>query len=179
MDRRRRLQVGCEAPGHRVRRTRCSVLCGEPGAVELLVQLEGRRSRQFSRSPGQLQLVSIRSGIGPVPEMPNSGSRIILEKNRVQQLTPYAVIFPYIRMGRSITAFSVDRTQGQFGPFEDQMFLGDYTQSIIMRATTEKVEGSGRARVIRFVRDFPPASSMSNSHPVASCCAAVPIAAGR
>ncbi len=44
-------------------------------------------------------------------------------------------------MGRSITAFSVNRTGGKFGPFENQMFLGDYTQSILMRATTEQVNG--------------------------------------
>ena len=44
-------------------------------------------------------------------------------------------------MGRSITAFSVNQTQGKFGPFENQMFLGDYTQSILMRATTEQVNG--------------------------------------
>ena len=52
-----------------------------------------------------------------------------------------AVIFPYIRMGRSISGFTIDRTGGRFGPFEDQMFLGDYTLSIIMRATTEQVNG--------------------------------------
>ena len=72
---------------------------------------------------------------------PNSGSSIIAEVKRVPELVPYAVIFPYIRMGRSISGFVVDRTQGKFGPFEDQMFLGDYTQSIIMRATTEQVNG--------------------------------------
>jgi hypothetical protein len=54
-------------------------------------------------------------------------------------LAPYADIFPYIRMGRSITAFRVNRTQGKFGPFENQLFLGDYTLSILMRATTEKI----------------------------------------
>lgn len=79
--------------------------------------------------------------LGPVPEMPKSGTRIATEKDRVKQLVPYAVIFPYIRMGRSITGFNVDRTQGQFGPFENQLFLGDYTQSILMRATTEQVNG--------------------------------------
>jgi len=71
----------------------------------------------------------------------NSGSRLVTEKSRVKQLVPYAVIFPYIRMGRSISAFNVDRTQGKFGPFENQLFLGDYTQSILMRATTEQVNG--------------------------------------
>jgi hypothetical protein len=79
--------------------------------------------------------------LGPVPETPKSGSRIITEKEHVKQLVPYAVIFPYIRMGRSITAFTVNRTGGKFGPFENQLFLGDYTQSIIMRATTEQVNG--------------------------------------
>jgi hypothetical protein len=73
--------------------------------------------------------------------MPRSGSRIVIEKERVKQLTPYAVVFPYIRMGRSITGFVVDGTKGKFGPFEDQIFLGDYTLSVIMRATTEQVNG--------------------------------------
>lgn len=79
--------------------------------------------------------------LGPLPETPQSGTRIVSERKRIPQLTPYAVIFPYIRMGRSITAFSVNQTQGKFGPFENQMFLGDYTQSILMRATTEQVNG--------------------------------------
>ncbi len=79
--------------------------------------------------------------LGPVPESPKSGTRIATERKRIPQLQPYAVIFPYIRMGRSITAFSVNQTQGKFGPFENQMFLGDYTLSILMRATTEQVNG--------------------------------------
>ena len=79
--------------------------------------------------------------LGPVPEAPKSGTRIATERKRIPQLTPYAVVFPYIRMGRSITAFSVNQTQGKFGPFENQLFLGDYTLSILMRATTEQVNG--------------------------------------
>jgi len=79
--------------------------------------------------------------MGDRPVEPKSGSRIVIEKERVKELVPYAVIFPYMRMGRSITAFQVNRTQGMFGPFEDQLFLGDFTQSLIMRATTEQVNG--------------------------------------
>lgn len=75
------------------------------------------------------------------PTKPESGSSILVEKERVPELVPYSVIFPYIRMGRSITGFVVDKTGGKFGPFENQIFLGDYTQSLIMRATTEKVNG--------------------------------------
>ncbi len=95
----------------------------------------------FHGHPASFNWYPYSPELGPEPEMPKSGSRIVTEKNRVKQLVPYAVIFPYIRMGRSITAFSVDRTQGKFGPFENQMFLGDYTQSIVMRATTEQVNG--------------------------------------
>ena len=79
--------------------------------------------------------------MGPAPAEPESGSKVSIESERIDALDPYAVIFPYIRMGRSITGFVIDRTGGKFGPFENQMFLGDYTQSIIMRATTEQVNG--------------------------------------
>ena len=75
------------------------------------------------------------------PAKPESGTRIVSEKEKVKELVPYAVVFPYIRMGRSITGYVVNRTAGKFGPFEDQIFIGDYTQSIVMRATTELVNG--------------------------------------
>lgn len=95
----------------------------------------------FHGHPASFHWYPYAPELGPVPETPNSGNRVVTEKKRVKQLVPYAVIFPYIRMGRSITAFNVDRTQGKFGPFENQMFLGDYTQSILMRATTEQING--------------------------------------
>ncbi len=97
--------------------------------------------KSFHGHPASFNWYQYAPELGPMPEMPVSGNRIVTEKNRVKQLVPYAVIFPYIRMGRSITGFNVDRTCGKFGPFENQLFLGDYTQSIIMRATTEEVNG--------------------------------------
>jgi len=95
----------------------------------------------FHGHPASFEWYKYAPELGPVPEKPKPGNRIATEKNRVKQLVPYAVIFPYIRMGRSITGFTVDQTQGKFGPFENQLFLGDYTQSIVMRATTEQING--------------------------------------
>jgi len=95
----------------------------------------------FMGHPASFNWYKYAPEMGPVPTAPKSGTRIVTEKERVKQLTPYAVVFPYIRMGRSITGFVVDGTKGKFGPFEGQMFLGDYTQSLIMRATTEQVNG--------------------------------------
>lgn len=76
------------------------------------------------------------------PEVtPKSDSRMGIEKKRVKELVPPAVKFPYIKMGRSISGFRLNQTGGKFGPFENQLFLGDYTQSIILRATTEQING--------------------------------------
>lgn len=72
---------------------------------------------------------------------PNSNSRLAVEKKRVKEFVPPAVLFPYIKMGRSISGFRLNQTKGKFGPFEDQLFFGDYTLSLIMRATTEKING--------------------------------------
>jgi hypothetical protein len=76
------------------------------------------------------------------PELkPNSDSRMGVEKKRVKELVPPAVRFPYIKMGRSVSGFRVNKTGGKFGPFDNQIFLGDYTLSILMRATTEQING--------------------------------------
>jgi hypothetical protein len=105
----------------------CSLKAVSPGA--------------FLGHPASFHWYKYAPELGPVPLMPTSGARVITERERVKQLVPYAVIFPYVRMGRSITGFTVNRTEGKFGPFEDQIFLGDYTLSILMRATTEQVNG--------------------------------------
>ena len=79
--------------------------------------------------------------MGPKPVEPNSGSRQQIEKKRVKELVPYAVVFPYIKMGRQLSGFMLDKTGGKFGPFENQIFVGDYSLSIVMRATTEEING--------------------------------------
>lgn len=95
----------------------------------------------FMGHPRSFNWYPFAPNLGEAPVEPESGSSIIEEMKRVEELVPYAVIFPYIRMGRSITGFVLDDTGGKFGPFENQIFLGDYTQSVIMRATTEQVNG--------------------------------------
>jgi hypothetical protein len=40
-----------------------------------------------------------------------------------------------------VTGFTLDQTGGKFGPYEGQLFMGDYTTSLVMRATTEQVKG--------------------------------------
>lgn len=95
----------------------------------------------FMGHPVSFNWYDLTDALGPKPPEPESGSRLFLQRERVPQLVPYAVVFPYIRMGRSISGFTVDRTGGEFGPFENQIFIGDFSLSVVMRATTEQVNG--------------------------------------
>lgn len=79
--------------------------------------------------------------LGPAPKEPDTRSRLEIERKRVKELVPYAIVFPYRKMGRSISGFMVDKTDGKFGPFKNQIFIGDFSLSVVMRATTEKING--------------------------------------
>lgn len=92
--------------------------------------------------------------MGPAPVQPNTPSRLEIERLRVKELVPYAVVFPYIRMGRSISGFMVDQTGGKFGPFENQIFIGDFSLGVVMRATTEKVNGVWQGACYPFREGF-------------------------
>jgi hypothetical protein len=95
----------------------------------------------FMGHPASFNWYDLAKNMGPKPVVPNSRSRLEIERKRVKELVPYAVVFPYIKMGRSISGFMVDRTGGKFGPFENQIFVGDFSLCVVMRATTEKVNG--------------------------------------
>ncbi|NNE93564.1 MAG: hypothetical protein HKN23_18100 [Verrucomicrobiales bacterium] len=99
------------------------------------------REGGFMGHPISYNWYEFAPNMGKAPAEPESGSSLLKESARIPELDPYAVIFPYIRMGRSIGGFVLDDTKGKFGPFKNQIFLGDYTQSIVMRATTEQVNG--------------------------------------
>ncbi len=52
-----------------------------------------------------------------------------------------AIWFPYDRMGRSASDIVCDTTGGKFGPFTNQLFVGDQYSAIVMRVYLEKVNG--------------------------------------
>lgn len=65
--------------------------------------------------------------------------------------------FPYHRM-RSISGPIVDSTQGRFGPFANQMFVGDVgygANAGIMRVALEKVDGEYQGACFPFVDNQP------------------------
>ena len=95
----------------------------------------------FMGHPISFNWYELAPNMGPTPVEPNTPSRMEVERERVKELVPYAVVFPFRRMGRSISGFVVDKSEGKFGPFAGQIFIGDYTLSLVMRATMEEVNG--------------------------------------
>ena len=48
----------------------------------------------------------------------------------------------------------VDQSGGKFGPFENQIFIGDFSLGVVMRATTEKVNGVWQGACYPFREGF-------------------------
>lgn len=108
----------------------------------------------FMGHPISFNWYDLAPELGPAPVVPNTPSRLEVERKRVKELVPYAVVFPYKRMGRSISGFMVDKTGGKFGPFENQIFIGDFSLGVVMRATTEKVNGVWQGACYPFREGF-------------------------
>jgi hypothetical protein len=96
----------------------------------------------FQGHPGGNKWYDLTKGvIGKQPTEPKSGSRIMAEFKRVPELVPPAVYFPYKKVGQSASGIACDTTNGKFGVFKNQMFVGDQTFSTVMRCSLEKVNG--------------------------------------
>ena len=95
----------------------------------------------FLGHPASYNWYPFAPGVNAPELKPNSDSRMSIEKKRVKELVPPVVRFPYIKMGRSVSGFRLNKTGGKFGPFDNQIFIGDYSLSLIMRVTTEQING--------------------------------------
>jgi glucose/arabinose dehydrogenase len=74
-----------------------------------------------------------------------------------QQVPHYrlpAVWFPYRKMGMSCTGVLCDTTGGKFGPFDGQLFVGDFTMSLLTRVFLEKVNGRYQGACFPFRKDL-------------------------
>lgn len=73
---------------------------------------------------------------------------------QLEPLQPPAVWLPYKRVGQSATDIMVDRSQGKFGPFAGQLFIGEFTLSSINRVFLEKVNGQYQGACFPFHEGF-------------------------
>jgi mono/diheme cytochrome c family protein len=62
-----------------------------------------------------------------------------------------AVLFPHNRVANSPGNPAWDTTKGRFGPYAGQMFIGDQTQSNLLRVTLQKVGEQEQGSVVPFL----------------------------
>jgi hypothetical protein len=70
------------------------------------------------------------------------------------QLVAPAVWFPYPVMGQSHSDVLCDTMGGKFGPFQNQLFVGDQTRAFIVRCFLEKVDGEYQGACFPFRKGF-------------------------
>lgn len=63
-----------------------------------------------------------------------------------------AVWFPYVKMGQAPTGLKWDLTGGGFGPFSNQLFVGDQHHAMVMRVFLEQIDGHWQGAVFNFRR---------------------------
>ncbi len=75
------------------------------------------------------------------PGDPPNGKLMPLVHEDVPTFQLPAVWFPYDKMGRSPSGLAWDETDGAFGPFPGQVFVGDQYAATVMRVFLEEVDG--------------------------------------
>lgn len=92
--------------------------------------------------------------LGTAPQEPESGSRIMVEADKIPEYEPPVILFPYKKMGQSASGVTCDLSNGKFGPFAGQMFVGDQTFSTVMRCFLEKIDGHYQGACFPFREGF-------------------------
>lgn len=87
-------------------------------------------------------------------DIPDTGEPKYDVAKRVPGLKPPSVWFPHTILGISTSGILNYDKQGEMGPFEGQLFVGDQGQSKIMRVYLEKVKGVYQGAVFPFREGF-------------------------
>lgn len=99
-------------------------------------------------------LAEVKAVMGPKPKEPQSKSRFMTEAAKIPEYVPPVILFPYKKMGQSASGVVCDESQGQFGPFAGQLFVGDQTNSTVMRCFLEKIDGYYQGACFPFREGF-------------------------
>lgn len=108
----------------------------------------------FVGHPGGFRWYDLAKNMGPKPKTPQSNSRLSIEARKIPELVLPPVQFPYGKMGQSASGIDCDLSGGKFGPFQKQLFVGDQTNSTVMRVFLEKVNGKYQGVCFPFRQGF-------------------------
>ena len=124
---------------------------------------------KFMGPPGGNKWYDVAKNMGPRPRDPKTKSRWAVEMKKIPELNSPAVWFPYPQMGQSASGIAFD-SMGKFGPFKDQLFVGDQAHSTAMRVFLEKINGryQGAALLSAFCKGFSSGNLLA-PHGAAGC----------
>jgi len=111
----------------------------------------------FQGHPGGFNwfdLDEVKDAIGPTHVKPKDGSRFHEEMDRLPYYRPPAILLPHGIVGNSASGIAPDTSNGEFGPFEEQLFVADQTHSVVNRCFLEKVNGYYQGACFPFVKGF-------------------------
>jgi glucose/arabinose dehydrogenase len=110
-----------------------------------------RKGAYFSHADS---LTDMKRPDSPVPAPEGKQPDGITVAEAMEQLphySPPAVWFPYVKFGQSPTGLRCDETGGKFGPFEKQLFVGEFVLSGVNRVYLEKVGGEYQGACFPFI----------------------------
>ncbi|GAA4234534.1 hypothetical protein GCM10022291_14170 [Postechiella marina] len=85
---------------------------------------------------------------------PDKGTTLYEYAKKVKAVKAPAIWFPHTILGISTSDILYDTTNGKFGPFSGQMFVGDQGHSKVMRVFMEKVNGIYQGASFLFKENF-------------------------
>ena len=116
--------------------------------------LHHMRAGVFHGHADSLQFTNLPGATFKMDGEIKQGVRLAEAVRQNKNLVLPAVWFPYIKMGMGSTDVVLDDTAGMFGPFAGQLFVGDFTMSLISRVDLEKVGGEYQGACFPFRKGF-------------------------
>ena len=104
----------------------------------------------FQGHPQHLESARLPRSRVEHPGAPPDGLTFPEAAAQMENLQLPAVWFPFDKTGRSPSGMCWDQTEGAFGPFAGQLFVGDQYGANILRVDLEKVDGHWQGSCFRF-----------------------------
>ncbi len=108
----------------------------------------------FQGNPSGNIYYDLTDAIGKRPADPVSDSRIEIERKRIPEFVPPAIILTHGKLGKSSSGIEPDSSKGNFGPFAGQLLVLDQGFSNITRCDLEVVNGVYQGAAIPFLSGF-------------------------
>ncbi len=90
----------------------------------------------------------------PHPSYDEGPGRADKAREKIPTYVPPAVVLPHGKVGNSPTGVVPDLSDGKFGPFAGQTFVGEQTHSKVHRVFLEKVNGMYQGAIFPFLEGF-------------------------